>query len=223
MRVAGADVWKKKWVVVVLDDGCFSHAFVESGIADAVARLTDCVAIGIDMPIGLPAPGESRPADPEARRFVGRRSSSVFSTPSRAILDCTSAAEANLLARECGWPGITSQAFALKDQILAVAELAEVNQRIWEVHPEVSFAEASKAVGGCTLRWSKSGWNGTAERRLLLERHGIVLPEDLGDAGVAGVADVLDAAIAAWSADRIARGTAESIPANAERIGAIWR
>jgi len=60
-------------------------------------------------------------------------------------------------------------------------------------------------------------------RRRLLARHGIVLGDDLGPAGAASVADVLDAAVVAWSADRIAAGRAEALPAGAGRIGAIWR
>jgi predicted RNase H-like nuclease len=220
MRVAGADVWNGKWVIVVLDDGEFARAFIAPSIADAIAELASCSAIGVDMPIGIPSAGTSRPADLEARTFVGPRRSSVFATPSAELLACTSAAEANMLAKSQGWRGISSQAFALKKQMLAVQPLAEVDQRIWEVHPEVSFAEAN---GGVPLQWSKTSWNGASLRPLVLAHHGITIPEDLGTAGAADVPDVLDAAIAAWSADRIARGVARSFPADAERIGAIWR
>jgi len=45
-----------------------------------------------------------------------------------------------------------------------------------------------------------------ALRRGILEVQGIVLPEDLGPGGEADVSDVLDAAVAAWSAGRIATG-----------------
>ena len=220
MRVAGADVWKGKWIVVVLDDSRFERAFVAPDIAAAVDELDDCVAIGVDMPIGLPAAGEPRPADIEARAFVGPRRGSVFPTPSAELLECASAAEANLLAKERGWPGISAQAFALKKQILAVQPLAQSDPRIWEVHPEVSFAEAN---GRVPLAWAKSSWNGAALRPRILESHGIVVPGDLGPAGAVDVPDVLDASIAAWSAARIARGVAESFPVAAERMGAIWR
>jgi hypothetical protein len=60
-------------------------------------------------------------------------------------------------------------------------------------------------------------------RPRILKTHGITVPYDLGPAGAADVPDVLDAAIAAWSADRIARGVQASFPAGAQRIGAIWR
>jgi len=119
MRVAGADVWKGKWIVVVLRDGRFERAFVAPDIVAAVAEPDDCVAIGVDMPVGLP------PADVEARAFVGPRRSSVFPTPSAELLACASAAEANALAKERGWPGISAQAFALKKQILAVQPLRQ--------------------------------------------------------------------------------------------------
>jgi predicted RNase H-like nuclease len=220
MQVAGADVWKGKWVVVVLDDGRFSRANVARSIDEAVAELMDCAAIAVDMPIGLPAAGTLRPADVAARAFVGPRRNSVFSTPPAELLACSSAAEANTVARSQGWTGISSQAFALKKQILAVQQLAEADERIWEVHPEVSFAEAN---GGDPLLWSKTSWNGAALRPRILASHGISLPGDLGPAGAADIPDVLDAAIAAWSADRIARGVALSFPSRNQRIGAIWR
>ena len=72
MLVAGADVWKGRWVVVVLEDGLTPRAFVEPNIEAVVARLPDAAAIGIDMPIGLPAAGERRPADPRGPGFAPR-------------------------------------------------------------------------------------------------------------------------------------------------------
>jgi predicted RNase H-like nuclease len=219
MLVAGADVWKRRWVVVVLDSGRFHLAFVAASIEEAVAELTDAVAVGVDMPIGLPAAGTRRPADLEAWAFVGARRNSVFFTPSAELMEKETAAEANGLAKSEGWPGLAAQAFALKKQILAVQPLAAADERIWEVHPEVSFAEAH----GRPLEWPKTTWNGVALRRGILEDHGIVLPADLGPGGAADVADVMDASIAAWSATRIAEGRSLSFPAGSQRIGAIWR
>lgn len=219
MLVAGADVWKGRWVVVVLEDGLTPRAFVELNIEAVVAKLPNAAAIGIDMPIGLPAAGERRPADLEARDFVRARRNSVFFTPCAELLEKETAAEANVLAKARGWPGLAAQSFALKKQILAVQPQAAADERIWEVHPEVSFAEAH----GGTLEWPKSTWNGISLRREILESEGIVLPADLGPGGAANVADVLDAAIAAWSAKRIAAGEKKSLPTGAQRIGAIWR
>lgn len=220
MKAAGADVWKGQWVVVVLDDGRFDQAFVSSTIGDVVKEAAAAQALGIDIPIGLPQPGETRPADMQARSYVGPRRQSVFMTPSTDLLSASSQHEANILAKAGGRAGISAQAYALKSMILEVQPIAKRNRRVYEVHPEVSFVEAN---GGQPLRWPKASWNGVHLRCSILKQHGIVLPDDLRGAGAAGVADVLDAAIAAWSAARIAAGTAKAMPKGASRVGAIWR
>jgi predicted RNase H-like nuclease len=219
MKVAGADVWKGKWVVVVLDDGQFEGALVASTIEAAVAGLPDATAIGVDMPIGLPDPGRRRPADEQARKYVGPRWQSVFMTPCVSLLLAPSLAEANQLAVAEGWDGISAQAYALGKLILQVQPVADRDARVFEIHPEVSFVQANRDA---PLQWSKSSWNGFALRRRILQDHGIVIGDDTGKAGAAGVADVLDAAIAAWSAGRIASGQGRSLPDGADRIGAIW-
>jgi predicted RNase H-like nuclease len=54
------------------------------------------------------------------------------------------------------------------------------------------------------------------------------LPADLGDANAVGIDDVVDAAAAAWSAARIALGSARTFPASPQqrmpsgRVIAIW-
>jgi hypothetical protein len=101
MQVAGADVWKGRWVVVVLDDGRFTRAFVAPTIEEAVAELADVAAIGIDMPIGLPAAGTRRPADLAAREFVGKRRNSVFFTPSPSCW------RRQRPPRRTRWPGLS--------------------------------------------------------------------------------------------------------------------
>jgi predicted RNase H-like nuclease len=64
-------------------------------------------------------------------------------------------------------------------------------------------------------------------RRSLLKNAGILLADDLGDVGVVAPDDVLDAAVAAWSALRIANGEAKTLPSEPEidkrgRAVAIW-
>lgn len=220
MKVAGADVWKGQWVVVVLDDGAFERAFVAPTIDAVLGDAADAVVVGVDMPIGLPGPGQRRPADVEARKHVGPRWQSVFMTPCVNLLQAASLGEANKLAAAEGWEGISAQAYALGKLILQVQPAAARDPRVFEVHPEVSFACAS---GDRALQWPKATWNGVALRRRILRDNGIVIGDDIGSAGIAGVADVLDACIAAWSAGRIASAKGQSFPGGAERVGAIWR
>jgi predicted RNase H-like nuclease len=84
------------------------------------------------------------------------------------------------------------------------------DDRVREVHPEVSFWR----MNGGRLGASKHTWNGFFERRRLLDREGIVVPERLPED--ARAADVLDAAAAAWTARRIAAGRHETLPAAPE-------
>jgi predicted RNase H-like nuclease len=154
---------------------------------------------------------------------VGPRRSSVFPTPPRSVLEAASYQDALDISRSLGAAGISKQSFGLAPKILEVDEIARSNDRVIEVHPEVSFC----GMAGQPLKYSKKSWNGASMRRLLLAQHDIVLPENPGEAGLAPVDDVLDAAAAAWTADRLARGIATSLPRPPEqlpdgRLAAIW-
>ncbi len=220
-RVAGLDGFKEKWLAVVLDDGAFAEACVFATAAEAFDELTDCAAIGIDVPIGLPD-RPPRQADREARRAVGRRWQSVFYTCSRAVTEQPTHPDAIALARARGEAAPSAQAFGLFAKILAVETLLASCPQAFEVHPEVSFA----ALHGQPLSAGKRTWNGAHLRRDLLRRAGIDLPDELSTAGLAPADDVLDAAAAAWTARRKAAGQASSLPDPPESIGgrpvAIW-
>ncbi len=89
-----------------------------------------------------------------------------------------------------------------------MAPLADRDDRIIEVHPELSFS----VLAGGPIPASKKSWDGLMRRKLLLEQAGIYIPEVLGEAaGRVGPDDVLDAAVAAWTADRKRRGLANHI------------
>lgn len=219
VRVAGFDIWRGRWVAVVVEGGLVERVLVAARFAEALEELAEVAAIGVDVPIGLPEPGAQRPSDLLARRYVGRRWPSVFLTPSLDLLEAPSHAGANALARAEGRHGVSAQAYALRTRILEVQPVAERDARVHEVHPEVSFVRAN---GDRPLAWPKASWNGHHLRRRILEDHGLSLPADLGPAGAAGAGDILDAAIVAWSAARIAAGEAICMPPGSPRVGAIW-
>ncbi len=215
IRSLGVDGCPGGWVAVELNDGSFAQAMVRSSFADVLTAFPEASAIAVDIPIGLPESGQ-RPADRAAREFIGVRRSSVFPTPTRQLL-------------ETPWRsglGITSQTHSLGPRILQV-ELAlnesAMADRIYEVHPEVSFA----AMKGSPLAEPKTSWNGQQVRRRLLRATGIELPDDLPSVGIVPADDLLDAAAAAWSANRIAAGKAVTLPskppaASRGRVVAIW-
>ena len=105
----------------------------------------------------------SNQRDEEARRFVGPRRSSDFPTPPRAILEAPTYDEALALAQALGGPGISRQSFALAPKILEVDAAASSDDRIVEVHPEVSF----RAMAGHPIDFPKQSWNGLLFRRQL--------------------------------------------------------
>jgi predicted RNase H-like nuclease len=211
--VLGVDGYRGGWVAVLTGaDGVVS--------ARTAARFEQLLGeharvIAVDIPIGLEGRAE-RYVDRLARRAVGARSSSVFDTPPRPVLEASTYEEANELARELTGKGLTRQSFALRRRILEVDPIADRDERVIEVHPEVSFCE----LAGAPLSHSKHATEGLAERRELLEYAGIRLPAPLP--GVPE-ADVLDATVAAWTARRFARGEARPFPPHhRDRIGAIW-
>jgi predicted RNase H-like nuclease len=127
----------------------------------------------------------------------------VFSAPPR----CALAARTLPDARRRG-ARLTLQTLNLLPRIEDVDRVMtpELQSRVFEVHPELSFA--AMAGGPPVLRPKRSA-AGTTERRALLERAGVRVPER--PAGAA-VDDLLDACALAWSARRIADGTAFHLP-----------
>jgi len=213
MKVAGVDGYRKGWVAVALAPGGDVEVSTHPAFADVLTLRAGVFAV--DIPIDPPGLG-ARPADVAARAFVRGRASSVFSTPPRAALEAGSFAAANTIAQAITGKGISQQAFALAPKILEVQQLAEADERVIEMHPEVSFC----SLAGEPLAHSKHTLAGLALRRELLHGVGIALP--IAYAGVPE-ADLLDAAVGAWTAARYARDDARSFPPeNAARLGAIW-
>ena len=221
--VIGVDGCKRGWVFVRLENGAFTSAVVYEHFDAGVGASGDATVIGVDIPIGYPSPpAQRRAADGAARDMVKPLTSSVFPTPHPGVLTAPDWTTANALSRELTGKGLSKASFNLVPKILEVKPIAKRNERVYEVHPEVSF----RALAGHPLA-SKKQWNGHVERRALLVAAGIVIPDALGDAGTAAADDILDAAVAAWSASRIAAGEEISLPSPPEhdddgRRIAIW-
>ena len=222
--VVGVDACEGGWVFIRLVNGVFESACFYPEFVDVVNASPDAEVIGVDIPIGYPRPpATQRLADGQARAMVGPRRSSVFPALHPDVLGEQNWADANRMSHHRFGRGVTKQSFALKPKIHEVADEAARDNRVYEVHPEVSFV----ALAGQHLEGSKKQWNGHNARRTLLAAHGIAIPDDLGDTGTVGADDVLDAAAASWSARRIAEGQAVALPNAIEydisgRRVAIW-
>src|SRR5918995_2561173 len=211
--VAGVDGYRKGWVAVSLDPSGDVQVSTHSTFVEVLSLRARVIAV--DIPIDPPGLG-ARATDAAARAFLRGRASSVFPTPPRAALEARSFAEATEIARTITGKGISQQAFALGRKILEVHALAEVDDRVIEMHPEVSFCR----LAGDALAESKHTHEGLERRRSLLAAAGIVLP-----GAVSGVpqADLLDAAAGAWTAARHANGDAEAFPPeHRDRLRSVW-
>ncbi|MBB4780126.1 DUF429 domain-containing protein [Streptomyces rapamycinicus] len=208
--VVGVDACRTGWVAVTLDgEGRFAGADTAGALSELLGRVPDAAVVAVDMPLGLLAEGW-REAEALARAKVAPHGSRVFPVPPREVWEADDHDDANRISQRLTGQKVNSQTWGL------AAKLREANacrdggdHRLYEVHPEVSFAALDE---GRPVSWSKKSWNGQAVRRRLLEARGIVLPDDLGAAGRVPPDDVLDAAAAAWSARRVALRAARSLP-----------
>lgn len=218
--VAGVDGCHAGWFVVLRDNATDRQWWrVAYDFATVLDVVHDAAAIAVDIPIGLldeAVPG-GRACDQEARRFLrGARASSVFTPPVRGAL-CRLTYRDALEANRASSPhslGISRQCFAITPKIQEVDEAMtpELQQRVYEIHPELCFFALNDRR---SLDQPKRKPEGQAIRAALLKQHGFSpainaalksLPE--------GVApdDILDACAACWTAGRIAAGTATRIP-----------
>ena len=177
--------------------------------------------VAIDVPIGLPERGP-RACDREARGLLGARRSSVFPAPVRAAIGATTHEEASARSEAASGRRVSAQTFHILRKIREVDGLlcrdAAARAAFVEVHPELSFrawnrgrpmAQPKKDAAGrrARLRLAEA-WLG---RGVLADARGHVRKKDLADD------DVLDAIAALWTAVRIARGDAVTVPEDPPR------
>lgn len=241
--VAGVDGAAGGWVMAVT--GAQHGTPVEFALFESFAELwteahrLGLVALGVDMPIGLPS-RVRRQADIDARELLGPRRSSLFWSPPLAALDAADYDQANRASREHLGMGLAKQAYNLLPKIREVRTVLQpfdfgpdATPRASEVHPELSFAVMAGSLGqaeaqrrdgesklsAAPLQHPKRFQAGIAERLALLAGcfEGIYVSAltPLEGPPHAALDDVLDAAAAAWTARRVAAGRAARLGADA--------
>jgi predicted RNase H-like nuclease len=206
-RIAGVDGCRRGWIAAI-KDGATLEVRIVSTDEELAALFSQCAVVAIDIPIGLADRGP-RPCDHHARRFLGRRASSVFPAPLRPLIAVRDYADANRISRQLQQRGISRQGFAIVGKVEQIDRILqrhrELRGRVYEVHPEVSFAMWS---GGAPVEPSKKTAEGQAIRRKLVAEHfGEIPPVPRG----AATDDLLDALAALWTAERIAAGRAQEL------------
>jgi predicted RNase H-like nuclease len=216
MKVVGVDGCKGGWIAVLWDTEMHTvEPIVYASLKEIIEANPDASAIGIDIPIGLSDTG-TRQCDLCARKLLGKpRSSSVFPPPVFEILDIATFAEAVIALNKRIGKGISKQSFAIFPKILEASQTItpDMQTRVFEVHPEVSFL----VLGKGPMAHKKSSAEGFAARRSLLEAAmRITIPEKKVVASWAKPAkpdDILDAMVAAWTARRVVQQEAIRFPA----------
>jgi predicted RNase H-like nuclease len=221
--IGGADGCRTGWVICRRDtDGSLDIRVVKT-LAEACEGLS---VLAVDMPIGLlDTPRPARACEGEARARLPGKASSVFPTPCRPALACTTHATANATSRKLGI-GLNQQTFHLFPKMREVDELLRSRPRlkriVYEAHPELAFARMN---GGKPVLSKKRKPEGYAERLRLLKKHGF--SPTVGRLPGAARDDILDAIATCRTAMLIAERTATRLgPARArDRYGLpmnIW-
>jgi predicted RNase H-like nuclease len=212
--IAGVDGCKDGWVVVSCCNGEFA-AWISSTFGAVLSRLPASAIVAVDIPIGLTESG-GRACDVQARRLLGPgRGSSVFPAPVRGVLGARPYATASERHRAIDNRGLSRQAFAIMPKIEEVDALLRRSpslvDRVFEVHPEVSFARWNN---GHPMLYPKSSDAGRQEREALVDQVWPGHRETLWNSLAGNVTrdDLNDAFAALWSARRIADSCAVSLP-----------
>jgi predicted RNase H-like nuclease len=203
------------WVVVRVapPDG-----IVWAVMADAAAVLAatgDCVAVGVDIPLGLPSGSRRRACDEEAARALGRARSSVFPAPPREVLAAATHAEACAVARNLTGRAISLQAFHIGPKILEWDALSDRPAHVVEVHPELALRRLAPGAAFVSKKTARGVGQRIAALAAWVDPAAALADLPAG----ARIDDVLDALAASWSAWRWATGTAEILGAELDDRG----
>jgi predicted RNase H-like nuclease len=214
--IGGADGCAGGWICVERDT-VTGEIFAEvlPTTADLRDRARHLAVLTVDIPIGLSETGP-RECDVEARRLLtSLRGSSVFPAPVRPAINASSYAEACERSEAACGKRLSKQAHAIMWRIREVDEMLrgepELQGRVREIHPEVCFY----AWAGRPMQHPKRTGAGRAERLALVNEHSRGAFDEVRASiprRLAAGDDILDAFAALWTAERILRGEASTVP-----------
>lgn len=211
--IAGVDGCRSKWLAIAQEPGRRHYAATVLQTEELASQSWDLIAI--DIPIGLPDRG-AREADVAARKFIRPRGSSVFPSPIRPALSAQSWREGCDITYAHDGRRITQQTFAILPKIRDIdryVRSTNLRDRLFEVHPEVSFAAWNEGP----MLYPKRDQRGHDDRRSLIAKY---FGEDAFESVRAQVRgkdvaadDIADAFAALWTANRLLVGAAATLPA----------
>ena len=212
----GVDGCKHGWLAVA---GPIASCQVEvhERFESVLLRHPDALVV-VDIPIGLVDSGDGRRVDKLMREKLGGRRATVFTAPSRAVLDATDYDDAKRRNLKATGKSLSRQTWALVPKIKEVDKLItpSLQEQVLEGHPEVAFA----GLTGEPMPHSKTTPAGRLERARALRGEGYDpdrLKSCLPPGGAAKIDDLLDACALHDVARRFLDGTASALPDTEER------
>jgi predicted RNase H-like nuclease len=143
--VAGVDGCRAGWVCVLrrVKPSFEERAFLARSFNEILTHPAAPSIIAVDIPIGFPEriTNAGRECDCAAREVLGKRASSVFAPPARAVLSETDYRRACAAALATSNPPrkISKQMFHLFAKIREVDRAITPQTRVFECHPEATF------------------------------------------------------------------------------------
>lgn len=234
--VAGIDGCKGGWIVALgqINGATERPVFVHS-IHDVFRRKPTPSLIAIDVPIGLPtcSPAGGRGPEPELRKLLRGKASSVFRVPCRAAIyaglnadgkvDRKKYDSARKIAQENSKDGkaFPLQSLYIFDKITQVDTYLRIDGRrnakkFYETHPELAFYYMNECAPVLASKKSEEGFR---HRRRLLLREGIAPDVIANWPKEAKRDDAIDALACLVTARCLAKGSAKPHPAYYDNDG----
>jgi predicted RNase H-like nuclease len=201
--VLGVDGWRSGWIGARVEPGADRVEWlVFTGAAAVVEAAADITAV--DIPMGLPMRG-TRTCDFAARAELRGAGSTVFPAPVRSVLHCRTHPQALEVLRQRGGQLMSAQAFGIVRKVAEMdrALTPELQERVVEVHPELSFRRLSRV----TRMPRKKTAAGVGVRLEALRRWLPSVDRALADVPEpVPIDDALDALACAWTAQQMREG-----------------
>lgn len=221
-QVAGVDGCKAGWAAAIVkatkNRQYLQRLFVMGNFAAVLSATADCKFVYVDIPIGLSENSEPRKCDVAARQVLGKfLASSIFPAPVRQCFSTDDYKTACKISSKYADKRLSQQSFNIMDKIRQVDDLMtpEMQRRVREVHPEISFWALNRCRAICK---SKKTPEGQTKRHKLLKNIFAGLDKLLRSADTKGygIDDVYDALVAAYTAAQAVLKKVKTLPANPE-------
>ena len=172
MKYYGIDGCKKGWFYIGINENDQYEFGIVSAFKEILQIVDQPTQVLVDIPIGLRGKdSRKRLCDIEARKVLGKRSSSVFPPPSRLALDANDYAEASDINFESTGKRLIRQSYAISSKIKEVDDFiisTGLQGKFREMHPEVCFWALNNYQ---SMKFKKKRFVGFEERKYILKKY----------------------------------------------------